>query len=195
MDNFLDELQLTLIETESIHQTLSPLCSRFTVACQESYQERPFEPIFSSQLDRSQPVSHSMESGIDNVSATESRIADAEKKLAVRCLQLQNEYDALNAKLLEAEKKLQTLEVQAKLDKEASDSAKRALIEQIEVHRMAAEEADAKLAKATLTGSSTPASGSPASFGPQNHLTVTMFVLCSCIRINPNYHYVELKAF
>jgi hypothetical protein len=155
MDNLLDDLQQMLVETESIHQTLAPLCSRFKVACRESYQDRNLQDLPVSS-DRSQPVSHSMESGNDNVSAADSGISDGEKKLAMRCQQLQNELDALKAKFLEADNKLQKLEVQAIIDKETSDLARGALAEQIQVHKKAAEEANTKLAKA-LSETSTSA--------------------------------------
>jgi hypothetical protein len=124
---------------------------------QESYQARNLQehPV---SFDRSQPVSFS--------SAADSGISDEEKKSVVRSLQLQNEFDALNAKFLEAEKKVQNLEVQAKLDKETFDSATSALAEQVKDHKMAAEQANAKLAKAlsaTSTAlSSTSAPGSSA---------------------------------
>ena len=178
MDKFLDELQLMLVETESIHQTLSPLCSRFKVSCEESYHDRKLQET-SVLFDRSQPVTHLMESSIDNANAAGSGISEEEKKLAVRYPQLQNQFDALNAKFLEAEKRLRELEVQAKLDNEMFNSARSVLAEQVEVHKMAAEEANSKLAKAlstTSTGtvtqsslaarSSTTAPGSSA-FGPQ----------------------------
>jgi hypothetical protein len=186
MDNFLDDLQQMLSETESIHQTLSPLCSRFTLACQESYQDRKFqEPTVS--FDRSQPVSFSMESGIENVSAADSGISDEEKKLAVRCQQLQNEFNTLNTKFLETEKKLQKLEVQAKLDKETSDLARSALAEEIEVHKRAAVEANAKLAKAlsatstgTLTQASTAVPSSKPAPGNPAFCTYSVYALFSC---------------
>jgi hypothetical protein len=158
MDNFLDDLQQMLVETESIHQTLLPLCSRFKVACQDSQE------TYQDGNLQEPPVSFDRGIGI----------SDEEKKLTVRYLQLQNEFDALNAKFLEAEKKLQKLEVQAKIDKETSDLARSALEERVEAHKRAAEDANAKLAQAisaTSTGattqsstnvpSSTPAPGSP----------------------------------
>ena len=101
----------------------------------------------------------------DQIQSLQKRLADAasrsateeEKSLAARYPQLKDAFDALNTKFLEAENKLQKLQTQDRLDKEwkeSSDSARRALVAQLDAQKKVADEAKSKLAEALASASS-----------------------------------------
>jgi hypothetical protein len=119
----------------------------------------------------------------------ESQASDDQEKIAAkaRCLQLQKELCDLGAKCLDAENKVQKLEAQAKLDKEikeASDSARESLAEQIEVHKKAAEEANAKLAKVLATSTQSPTTAQLSSTPLAPGMKVYRLALCGLVLVS-----------
>ena len=95
----------------------------------------------------------------EQIQALQKKLHDAEglvsteeeRKMIARFPSMKEAFDALNAKYAEAESKLAKYQGQEKLDKdwkETTDSARKALVAQLDQHRRAAEEAKLRLNEA-----------------------------------------------